>query len=394
MGTLSTTPALSGELAQRLRLPATAWLPAQPVPVRFGAGVFAELGQQLRGRPYVLLTYPQPRFTALARRLAVGAGQPRQLLDTVRPNPTLADLETLAAPLRGLGGPTPVLVALGGGSVIDSAKVVAALAAAPGLELRALLAQPAAAAARAWPVIAVPTTAGTGSEVTPWATVWDPANDRKHSLSRPDLFPELALVDPELTLGAPRGLTLQTGLDALSHALESLWNRNAGPCSSVLAVAAARRVLETLPRLLENPGDLELRTRQAEASLLAGLAFAQTRTALAHELSYPLTLRHGVPHGIACSFTLPQIMQAVIGADADCDHALAEIFGADLQAGVATLRRFLRDLGVGLSPADYGVAEDEWHAIQEAAGQGPRGRNFLAASAADLSFFPNTDPTT
>ena len=371
--------------------PVAAGLSPQPVPVRFGAGVFAELAQRLRGRPYVLLTYPQPRFAALATTLAEAASEPRLLLDGVRPNPTLEQIEELAEPLRRLRKPA-VLVALGGGSVIDSAKVAAVLAATPGLSLEALLAQP-AAVARAWPLIAVPTTAGTGSEVTPWATVWDPAHDRKHSLNRPDLYPELALVDPELTLGLPRELTLQTGLDALSHALESLWNHNANVYSRALAVAAARGVLDTLPCLLGRLHDLELRTRQAEASLLAGLAFAQTRTALAHELSYPMTLRHGVPHGIACSFSLPQVMRASIGADADCDRALAEIFGPDLQAGVSRLAAFLQGLGVGLSPADHGVGEQEWVSICAAASGGERGRNFLAPCAG-LTFSFNTPPST
>ena len=144
------------------------------------------------------------------------------------------------------------------------------------------------------PIIAVPTTAGAGSEVTCWATVWDNSLKRKYSLNRRDLYPENAVIDPELMLGKSRERTISAGLDALSHALESLWNVNATPASAHHAVKAASAILETLPELAENLLSLELRGSMAEASLNAGLAFSQTKTAIAHSLSYPVTLNHGV----------------------------------------------------------------------------------------------------
>ena len=105
--------------------------------------------------------------------------------------------------------------------------------------------------------------------------MWDSANGSKYSLAHPQLYPETAVLDPALTVGAPRGLTLATGLDALSHALESIWNVNGNPVSANFAVEAAREIIDTLPRLLDRLGDVELRARQARASLLAGLAFSQ-----------------------------------------------------------------------------------------------------------------------
>ena len=152
-------------------------------------------------------------------------------------------------------------------------------------------------------LIAVPTTSGTGSEVTGWATVWHRAVGKKYSLHLPETWPEAAFVDPELVLSLPPGPTLAAGLDALSHALESIWNVNANPISDNHAVNAARAVLATLPKLMKNLGDVELRSRMAFAALTAGLAFSNTRTALAHSISYDMTIHHGLPHGIACSFT-------------------------------------------------------------------------------------------
>ncbi len=153
---------------------------------------------------------------------------------------------------------------------------------------------------------------------------------KKYSLARETLYPETALVDPLPTLGLPRAVTVSTGLDALSHALESIWNVNANPVSSNLAEIAAREVLEALPLLADDLASEVLRTRLARASLFAGLAFSNTRTALAHALSYHLTLHHGVPHGIACSFSLPMVMRAVAGCDPACDASLKRIFGPDL----------------------------------------------------------------
>jgi alcohol dehydrogenase len=238
---------------------------------------------------------------------------------------------------------------------------------------------------KATPIIAVPTTSGTGSEVTCWATIWDTAAGKKHSLNRPDLYPEHAIVDPGTSLGLPRDVTLATGLDALSHALESLWNVNANPISANYAVFAARELLDALPKLLDRLDDIRLRTRVVRASLFAGLAFSNTKTALAHSLSYYLTSHHGTVHGIACSFTLPAVMRSVIGRNETCDLVLQQIFGADLLAGADRLETFLTDLGVSTRPADYGVTQENWlRAIDEAL-NGERGLNFIGARDAVLS---------
>ena len=156
-------------------------------------------------------------------------------------------------------------MALGGGSVMDAAKVLAAADGDFDKVRRHLETGAGGEALGRIPIIAIPTTAGTGSEVTSWATVWDTTAKKKYSLSRPNLYPEVALVDPALTLGLPRSVTVSTGLDALSHALESIWNVNANPVSSALAEVAAREVLEALPLLADDLGSEVLRTRLARA---------------------------------------------------------------------------------------------------------------------------------
>jgi len=299
-------------------------------------------------------------------------------------------LESICARFGALADQVELVVALGGGSVIDSAKFLAAghLAFEPtraSLEGGADLAQP------AWPLVAIPTTAGTGSDLTKWATIWDPATDRKLSLNRDDLYARVALVDPDITASLPWSMTLATGLDALSHALESLWNRNANPASRRHAVSAAREILLALPQLREDPSRTSARTSMALGATFAGLAFSSTQTALAHNISYPITLKHGVVHGIACSFCLPEVMVAARGISPDCDAALAEVFGG-LDRAPERLRSFLDDLGVVSTPAQMGIDRDEWIAIVRDAFAGPRGRNFIG-TIDGFPEFPVHDPS-
>jgi len=349
-----------------------------PTRIGFGRGAFDTLPRCIAGRRYALVTYADPPFAALARRLAEAA-PPALLLADVTPNPDRADLACWCD--RDWGG-IELVVALGGGSAIDSGKILA-LARGEPARIDANLAG--APAERALPLIAVPTTAGTGSEVTRWATLWDRAAGRKHSVAGPALYPEQALVDPLLMRSAPAGVTLAAGLDALSHALESLWNVNANPLSAAYGVAAARTILATLPALMADLDDLDLREALAQAALFAGLAFSNTKTALAHSLSYPITLQHGTAHGIACSFSLPRVMRGAIGASAACDAALAQVFGPDLAAGAAALARFLGDLGVATEPAAYGLDAAGWHALVEHAAEGERGRNYIGKKELVLS---------
>lgn len=355
------------------------WTYHNPVRIRFGEGAFEELGGLIGGRRYLLVTYNEPVFRDLGARLAKGAGAPALVIDGVKPNPDRADLDVQCQRVNELAQAPQLIVAVGGGSVIDTAKVIAAARGNFGPVWEVLVTGRGAEALEPLPIIAVPTTAGTGSEVTSWATVWDGAGGRKYSLAAQALHPVHAVLDPDLTLSCPRGLTISTGLDALSHALESIWNRNANPVSAVHAVAAAREILEVLPALSRRLGDRPLRARMLRAAMFSGLAFSNTKTAIAHSMSYPVTLRHGTVHGIACSFTLPMVMRSVIGFDEACDAALAQIFGPDLKMGADRLQGFLEELGVSTRPVDHGVESEEWRSLIEDALGGERGLNFIGS---------------
>lgn len=353
-----------------------------PVDVRIGGGVFSELAGLIGSRSYGLVTYADGYFQSLAARLEASAGPPVIVVNDVLPNPDVAQLSRQVNRFSNLQDQPEVIVALGGGSVIDSAKVFAAARGKFSKVEDYLKGRTDSQTIDPLPLIAVPTTAGTGSEVTCWGTVWDGATGKKYSLAHKRLYPEHAVVDPELMAGKPRDLTIQTGLDALSHSLESLWNRNANPISLAHAVAAARGVLSTLPALADDLGNAELRERMAEASLLAGFAFSNTKTAIAHSLSYPITLRHGVPHGIACSFTLPMVIRSVAGQGGLCARGLNAIFETDAMDAAVRLTDMLAKLGIATDHRHYGIDHAEWHELIDAAFDGERGQNFIGTRAA------------
>lgn len=358
------------------------WNYRNPVRIEFGAGRFGGIARAIAGRPYCLVTYPDAPFTTMTKRLIRDAGEPAALIRDVEPNPGYESLTRAAKEFAGAAKRPTVIVALGGGSAMDTAKVVAASDGDFARVRTYVETGKGEEKLGRTPIIAVPTTAGTGSEVTCWATVWDTANKKKYSLSRPELYPEIAILDPEVTLGIPRALTVSTGLDALSHALESLWNTNANPVSANHAVFAAQEVLECLPSLAKDLHNLELRSRLMRASLFAGLAFSNTKTALAHSISYHFTLHHGVPHGIACSFSLPLVMKSAIGRGDICDGALRRIFGHDLDNGVKRLEDLLDGLGVSRRPGDHGVDSKIWLSVVDDAFAGERGRNFIGSREA------------
>lgn len=353
----------------------TAWAYRNPVQLRFGAGVIDEIGTVVGGRSYLLVTHPDAPMRPWRDRVAALAGQPLAYIDDIEPNPSLAMLQGICGRLQEAKIQPEVVVALGGGSVIDSAKFIAA---GHGRyePAHAFLETGAAIETKALPVIAIPTTAGTGSDLTKWATIWDPQNGRKLSLNREDLYSEAVLADPAITISLPWSITLASGLDALSHALESIWNVNASPVTRTFAVAAARDIMMALPRLREDPDDMEARALMMLGASKAGLAFSNTQTALAHNISYPITLRHQVAHGIACSFCLPDVMVAACGVESACDEALEAIFG-DLPSAPNRLRQFLDALGVPASHYVLSIADDEWNDIVAEAFAGPRGKNFI-----------------
>ncbi|WP_104743953.1 phosphonoacetaldehyde reductase [Helicobacter cinaedi] len=281
------------------------------------------------------------------------------IYDSVNPNPQLESLQSIKVELKGR---YDVVIALGGGSVLDSAKFFALhneiVANNGSLEI--------VGEAKAMPLFACPSTAGTGSELTQWATIWDSKANVKYSLSHKCLYPQIAFYDISLLLSLPLSLSIHTTLDSLSHAVESIWNKNANPISTQYAKAAIELILENLPLLYEMLTSLDskdctlntadsrkstqettqnLRRNLALACMHAALSFSNTQTALAHAISYPITMRFGVPHGLACSFTLPILLDCISDKNADFI----------LRPYKQRIKNLFKTLHISSNPRDYGL---------------------------------------
>jgi len=200
-----------------------------------------------------------------------------------------------------------VIIAIGGGSVIDTAKAVRAALSKNCRDIRALFGHADSRKPKAL-FIAAPTTHGTGSEVTPWATIWDKSNKTKHSLSDHGYFPDYAVYCPALMAKLPLSIALSSTLDALSHAFEAIWNKNRNPISTQYAMKAVVLIVSHLKELNERVA-ADVREHLVVASMFSGLAFSNTQTAAAHAISYPLSSYFNIPHGIACALPLYPLLK-------------------------------------------------------------------------------------
>ncbi len=251
-----------------------------------------------------------------------------------------------------------LIVALGGGSVLDTAKALAVM-----LRENRPLADVLAAGTRiadAVPVIAVPTTSGSGSEVSETATVWDDDAKIKYSLVGTALSPRVAIVDPELTATLPGHFVAGSGLDALAHAMESTWSVNASTESMEYGLAAVRLLTENLRSLVLDGDDLARREKVGLASLMAGLSIAKAETTIAHAISYPLTMHWDIHHGHACGMSLAALLRFNGGiSESDCQHpagldhvggVMDLLFGAlgadDATDGAWAIHGLIRDIGL------------------------------------------------
>jgi phosphonate metabolism-associated iron-containing alcohol dehydrogenase len=360
------------------------WTWQLPVALRFGPGALSAVAAELGGRPCVVLALEpaealgwRDTWTQALGRSLVGWLSVPEGLSTVS---MARQLSIPLWPLLARPDP-PVLVALGGGSVMDLAKFLRCRP--EGHDFEAL-----AAAVRrreAWPPLQraplwlVPTTAATGSEVTRWATLWDTDSEAVQKLSFDEDFgwADRAFVDPELSASCPVEVMRDGALDALAHALEAIWNRHANPVSDALAMSAASRILAILPQALAQPLEPAWRAELSLAALTAGIAFSQTRTALAHALSYAVTLEQGLPHGRACAIWLPMVWRLAIGISPPVDHRLGQLFACPADEGAARLEHWLMAVGVSPSPQAHGVADAAQRVIQALSSD--RGRTFIGS---------------
>lgn len=277
----------------------------------FGPGVFREIASDIRllGKTAVIVHgKSRERAQALAGLLEMPvveceiAGEPR--IDQIRA--VMRDLHNVRE---------PVVIGLGGGGVLDGARAVAGLLTNPGdiLDYLEIIGKGKTIAHRAAPLVAIPTTSGTGSEVTRNAVLTSPEHSLKVSLRSPLLLPLIACVDPELTLTVPPALTANTGMDALSHILESFVSHAANPMTDAICREGLMRARSLLPAF-KNGNDLAARSDMSLASLMGGMALANSRLGAVHGFAAPLGGTFDAPHGAVCAALLAPVMEVNIRA--------------------------------------------------------------------------------
>jgi alcohol dehydrogenase class IV len=317
--------------------------------------------------------------------------------DTI-PEPTDTVVEAGVAVVH--AGDFDCLVAFGGGSPIDTAKAMAVLAAGGG-KMRDYKVPVAADTARL-PVIAIPTTAGTGSECTRFTVITDAAADEKMLIAGLGCLPLAAIVDYELTFSVPPRTTADTGVDSLTHALEAYVSRRANPFSDALALSAMRLIGENLRTAYHNPRNAAAREAMMLGATQAGLAFSNSSVALVHGMSRPIGAHFHVPHGLSNAMLLPAITRFSVPAapiryaQAARQIGLAQPDDPDDRANarlVAGLEALNRELGVP-TPAAFGIDEATWIAklplmAQQALGSGSPGNNPRVPDADEIVLLYN-----
>ncbi|NKM65520.1 iron-containing alcohol dehydrogenase [Rhizobium leguminosarum] len=349
-----------------------------PSNIRFGAGASSKIGELLKGYKaahVLLVTDEKVRAAGLTRNAEtaiVEAGIALTVFDGVVVDAPSHVIEAAAEICRERG--VDAVVAIGGGSALDTAKLVAYLAKTPD-KLDDIYGNDKATGDRL-PLLLVPTTAGTGSEVTQISIVKTPANEKKAVIS-PRLLPDWAILDPELTLGLPPHLTAQTGIDAVVHAIEAYTGKiKKNPTSDQFALKALALLAANLRKVYTDGSDLEARSEMLLGSMLAGMAFTNSPVAAVHALAYPIGEIFDEAHGLSVALVLPYVLEFNRSAAEALYAELSDVIqpgyrrqsdAADAVAFIAEIEAICRDCGVPGSLSAIGIGEGDLSKLAEGA---------------------------
>lgn len=297
-----------------------------------------------------------------------------ELFCDIKQNPTVRNVNDALAAFDKAGA--DVIVALGGGSAIDTAKAVGIISANPEFRDVVSLEGVAPTTKKSTPVIALPTTAGTAAEVTINYVITDEKNVKKMVCVDPKDIPVVAIVDAELMASMPKGLTAATGMDALTHAIEGYITKGAWTLTDMFELKAIELIAKYLPAAVENSGDMDARNGMAVAQYIAGMGFSNVGLGLVHGMAHPLGAYYDIPHGVANAMLLPVVMQynmeSSIGKYADIAAALGvNTEGMDekqkAQAAVDAVKALAVRVGIPEKLSALGVKEEGIPALAKSA---------------------------
>ncbi len=287
-----------------------------PVEIILGFQSRLELKDKLKSKKYKILSSKRGKKVIIEDRILGEFIDGENIFDSINNYPDITLIEKIYNSL--VYEDIEVIVGFGGGSVIDVSKIVSLCLSLKenNYPIKKLLLEKTNFDINT-PIenICLPTTFGTGSEVTPFATFWDFKVKKKYSFNSFELFPSTSILDHELAIGMPKTIIISTGLDAINQSVESLWNKNANKITTELSINAFVKGISALYSLNVDQQDLNSWEKMSECSLFAGLAISETKTALCHSISYPLTTHFRVPHGIACAFSMPSVLEFCLDYD-------------------------------------------------------------------------------
>lgn len=333
----------------------------QPPRIEYGPGKARTLGEFVPGWQGKRVMVVADAFNA-SRVEMLGLPEQYHVFSRVKPEPDLPNLEQALDEARGFS--PDVIVSFGGGSSMDLAKLVAVLMDS-GKAFRDIVGV-GKADPRNCALIAIPTTAGTGSEVGARALVTDPASQSKSAADSRHMVADLAIVDPDLTLSLPAAVTAATGVDALAHCVESFTSKRSHPLVDIYARAGITLVGQYLKRAVTDGNDVEARAGLAMAALYGGLCLGPVNTTAGHALSYPLGTRYGIAHGLANAVIFPHTLafNAPVQADKTSEITALMGFSDDL---LESAYRYCADLGIEMHMSRLGVPADDLPSMAEEA---------------------------
>lgn len=336
-----------------------------PGVIHFGWGAVERVGEEAArlGRRALLVTgrsaMNRTGWTSRVQSILSAAGVEVVLFDQVESDPSVTTVDRAAGAARGEG--CNLVVGLGGGSPMDAARATAAMAAMDGSIVEYVRGRP--IDRPGLPLINIASTAGTASEVTSVAVILDEERKLKVGMKSPYWFARAAITDPELTLTMSPDLTAATGIDSLTHAIESYLSTGATPPSEALALRAVEIIGSSLREAFANGADRPARERMALGSMTAGMAFANSGLGLVHGLVHPLGARFGLAHGLACGRLLPHVMRynrpAVEDKLAAVDRALTGKERGTPDGAIAAVESLLSDVKVPSGIGDLDIPQDE-----------------------------------
>ena len=338
------------------------WEFSLPVKIYFGTDKIKELPKIIEELGYkrgVLVCSNTLKKNGVADEIIENSkGRLVATFSDIRPNPTTDNINDCVKVLR--ENNADFAVALGGGSPMDCCKAACAIAKGDDIIEGYHTGGKPINKDEVIPMIAVATTSGTGSEITNISVLTDLQKNVKSTMNDPLMYPKAAIVDPRLTLSVPPQVTASTGLDVLAHALESVWSVLHQPICESCSVHATKLVFKWLYKAYSEPNNLEAREKMAEASIVAGVAFSNPRTAGSHACSFPLTNLYGVPHGEACAMTLDFFTRYNAEAENGRLNKFARDCGfADAYELADAITNLKKQMGMACTLTEIGVKTDE-----------------------------------